>query len=83
MIMQNIANEIKNSSIKFHSNKLNGLVDMVMSNNSSNKIELLPINDRALIYTMYWCTSEHSNLSRYEFDRLLEMSRKLRNYLNE
>ncbi len=80
-IMQN---NIQDKNIKFRTNKMNELLDMVvMSNNSGNKLEILPINDRALIYTMWWCTSDHSNLSRYEFDRLLEMSRKLRNYLDE
>lgn len=81
--MHNMRNDIQNKNIKFHANKMNELLDMIMSNNSDNKVELLPVNDRAIIYTMWWCSSEHSNLSRYEFDRLLEMSRKLRKFLNE
>lgn len=84
-VMSNMRNniQVKNGNLKFHTNKIDELLDMVITNNSDNKLELLPVNDRALIYTMYWCTSEHCNLSKYEFDRLLEMSRKMRNYLNE
>lgn len=82
--MPNMRNDItQNKNIKFHTNKMNELLDMVMSNNSDNKVELLPVGDRAIIYTMWWCTSEHCNLSRYEFDRVLNMARDLRGYLNE
>lgn len=81
--MPNIRNEINNSNIKFHNSKIDELLDMVMHDNSFNNISLLPVNERALIYTMWWCSSERANLPKYEFDRVLEMTRKLRNYLKE
>ena len=72
-------NKIKN--ITFHNNKFNELISMVMNDNSG-KLSLLPINDRALIYTMYWCMSDHCNRQKYEFDTLLDLSKKVSNYLN-
>lgn len=80
--MPNMKNEIKNSNIKFTKNKMDELMDMVMSNSLSNNT-LLPVNDRALIYVMYWCTSEHCNLSKYEFDRIIKMAEQVRYFLNK
>ena len=65
-------NETKN--IKFKNNKFDELIN-------DYNFGKLPAADRALIYTMYWANSEKSTRDRYEFDRIIDMAKKLKNLL--
>lgn len=65
-------NDSKN--IKFKKNKFD---DLINDDNFDN----LPVADRALIYTMYWANSEKSNRDRYEFDRIIDMAKTIKKFI--
>ena len=67
-------NNIKN--IKLKKNKFDELI------NDYNFCKL-PAADRALIYTMYWANSEKANRDRYEFDRIIDMAKTIKKFIEE
>lgn len=67
-------NNIKN--IKFKNNKFDELINDYNFGN-------LPVADRALIYTMYWANSEKANRDRYEFDRIIDMAKTIKKFIEE
>ena len=67
-------NNIKN--IKFKKNKFDDLIN-------DDKFGNLPVADRALIYTMYWTNSEKANRDRYEFDRIIDMAKTIKKFIEE
>lgn len=67
-------NDSKN--IKFKKNKFD---DLINDDNFGN----LPVADRALIYTMYWANSEKSNRDRYEFDRIIDMAKTIKKFIED
>ena len=67
-----VTNNIKN--IKLKNNKFDELIN---DDNFGN----LPATDRALIYTMYWANSEKSNRDRYEFDRIIDMAKEIKQFI--
>ena len=69
-----VTNNIKN--IKLKNNKFDGLIN---DDNFGN----LHAADRALIYTMYWANSEKSNRDRYEFDRIIDMAKTIKKFIEE
>lgn len=69
-----VTNNIKN--IKLKNNKFDELIN---DDNFGN----LPAADRALIYTMYWANSEKSNRDRYEFDRIIDMAKTIKKFIEE
>ena len=67
-------NNIKN--IKLKKNKFDELINDYNFGN-------LPAADRALIYTMYWANSEKANRGRYEFDRIIDMAKTIKEFIEE
>lgn len=67
-------NDSKN--IKFKKNKFD---DLINDDNFGN----LPVADRALIYTMYWTNSEKANRDRYEFNRIIDMAKTIKKFIEE
>ena len=67
-------NNIKN--IKLKKNKFDELINDYNFGN-------LPSAERALIYTMYWANSEKSNRDRYEFDRIIDMAKTIKKFIEE
>ena len=67
-------NNIKN--IKLKKNKFDELINDYNFGN-------LPAADRALIYTMYWTNSEKANRDRYEFDRIIDMAKTIKKFIEE
>lgn len=67
-------NNIKN--IKFKNNKFDELINDYNFGN-------LPVAERALIYTMYWANSEKANRDRYEFDRIIDMAKTIKKFIEE
>ena len=67
-------NNIKN--IKLKKNKFDELINDYNFGN-------LPVADRALIYTMYWANSEKANRDRYEFDRIIDMAKTIKKFIEE
>lgn len=65
-------NNIKN--IKLKKNKFDELINDYNFGN-------LPAADRALIYTMYWANSEKANRDRYEFDRIIDMAKIIKKFI--
>lgn len=46
-----------------------------------DSVQNLPLNDRAMIYAIVWCSSDKSNLEHYPIDNLLEVAESIRKYL--
>lgn len=46
-----------------------------------DSVQNLPLNDRAMIYAIVWCSSDKSNLEHYPIDDLLEVAESIRKYL--
>ena len=46
-----------------------------------DSVQNLPLNDRAMIYAIVWCSSDKSNLETYPVDNLLEVARNIRKFL--
>lgn len=46
-----------------------------------DSVQNLPLNDRAMIYAIVWCSSDKSNLEHYPIDDLLEVAEIIRKYL--
>lgn len=69
-----VTNNIKN--IKLKNNKFDELIN---DDNFGN----LHAADRALIYTMYWANSEKANKERYEFDRIIDMAKTIKKFIEE
>lgn len=67
-------NNIKN--IKFKNNKFD---ELIKDYNFGN----LPSAERALIYTMYWANSEKANRDRYEFNRIIDMAKTIKKFIEE
>ena len=67
-------NNIKN--IKLKKNKFDELINDYNFGN-------LPAADRALVYTMYWANSEKANRDRYEFDRIIDMAKTIKKFIEE
>lgn len=67
-------NNIKN--IKLKKNKFDELINDYNFGN-------LPAADRALIYTMYWANSEKANRDRYEFNRIIDMAKTIKKFIEE
>ena len=67
-------NNIKN--IKLKKNKFDELINDYNFGN-------LPAADRALIYTMYWANSEKAKRGRYEFDRIIDMAKTIKKFIEE
>ena len=67
-------NNIKN--IKIKKNKFDELINDYNFGN-------LPAADRALIYTMHWANSEKSSRDRYEFDRIIDMAKTIKKFIEE
>ena len=67
-------NNIKN--IKLKKNKFDELINDYNFGN-------LPAADRALIYTMYWANSDKANRDRYEFDRIIDMAKIIKKFIEE
>ena len=67
-------NNIKN--IKLKKNKFDELINDYNFGN-------LPVAERALIYTMYWANSEKANRDRYEFDRIIDMAKTIKKFIEE
>ena len=67
-------NNIKN--IKLKKNKFDELINDYNFGN-------LPAAERALIYTMYWANSEKANRDRYEFDRIIDMAKTIKKFIEE
>ena len=67
-------NNIKN--IKLKKNKFDELINDYNFGN-------LPSAERALIYTMYWANSEKANRDRYEFDRIIDMAKTIKKFIEE
>lgn len=64
---------------KILSLKKNKFDDLINDDNFGN----LPVADRALIYTMYWANSEKANRDRYEFDRIIDMAKTIKKFIEE
>lgn len=67
-------NDRKN--IKFKKNKFDDLIN-------DDSFGNLPVADRALIYTMYWANSEKANRDRYEFDRIIDMAKTIKKFIED
>lgn len=67
-------NNIKN--IKLKNNKFD---EFINDDNFGN----LSAADRALIYTMYWANSEKANRDRYEFDRIIDMAKTIKKFIED
>lgn len=67
-------NETKN--IKFKKNKFDELIN-------DDNVDKLPAADRALIYTMYLANSEKVNRDRYEFNRIIDMAKTIKKFIEE
>ena len=65
-----------NKNIKLKKNKFDELI------NDDNFCKL-PAADRALIYTMYWANSEKANRDRYEFNRIIDMAKTIKKFIEE
>lgn len=46
-----------------------------------DSVQNLPLNDRAMIYAIVWCSSDKSNLEHYPIGNLLEVAESIRKYL--
>lgn len=46
-----------------------------------DSVQNLPLNDRAMIYAIVWCSSDKSNLENYPVDNLLEVAGSIRKFL--
>ena len=69
-----VTNNIKN--IKFKNNKFDELIN-------DDNFGKLPSAERALIYTMYWANSEKANRDRYEFNRIIDMEKEIKKFIEE
>ena len=67
-------NNIKN--IKLKKNKFDELIN-------DDNFGKLPSAERALIYTMYWANSEKANRDRYEFNRIIDMAKTIKKFIEE
>lgn len=47
----------------------------------SDSVQNLPLNDRAMIYAIVWCSSDKSNLENYPVSNLLEVAESIRKFL--
>lgn len=68
------------NNIKFNSNKVDDLIDKVLQN-KENKLSILPKEDRALLYAMFWCGNEKSNKEHYTVDSLISIAKDFYNFL--
>lgn len=46
-----------------------------------DSVQNLPLNDRAMIYAIVWCSSDKSNLENYPVANLLEVAGSIRKFL--
>lgn len=69
-------NTSETKNIKFKNNKFDELIN-------DYNFGKLPAADRALIYTMYWANSEKANRDRYEFDRIIDMAKTIKKFIEE
>lgn len=74
--MANVISETVMAAVK---KKQNTTVDQVKMIQES--VQNLPLNDRAMIYAIVWCSSDKSNLERYPMDNLLEVAERIRNFI--
>lgn len=69
-------NTSETKNIKFKNNKFDELINDYNFGN-------LPSAERALIYTMYWANSEKANRDRYEFNRIIDMAKTIKKFIEE
>ena len=74
--MANVISETIMAAVK---KKQNTTVDQIKTIPES--VQNLPLNDRAMIYAIVWCSSDKSNLETYPVDNLLEVARIIRKFL--
>ena len=74
--MANVISETVMAAVK---KKQNTTVDQIKTIPES--VQNLPLNDRAMIYAIVWCSSDKSNLENYPVDNLLEVARNIRKFL--
>lgn len=74
--MANVISETVMAAVK---KKQNTTVDQIKTIPES--VQNLPLNDRAMIYAIVWCSSDKSNLERYPMDNLLEVAERIRNFI--
>lgn len=74
--MANVISETVMAAVK---KKQNTTVDQIKTIPES--VQNLPLNDRAMIYAIVWCSSDKSNLETYPVDNLLEVARNIRKFL--
>ena len=74
--MANVISETVMTAVK---KKQNTTVDQIKTIPES--VQNLPLNDRAMIYAIVWCSSDKSNLERYPMDNLLEVAERIRNFI--
>lgn len=74
--MANVISETVMAAVK---KKQNTTVDQVKMIQES--VQNLPLNDRAMIYAIVWCSSDKSNLERYPMDNLLAVAERIRNFI--
>ena len=67
-------NNIKN--IKLKKNKFDDLI-------TDCNFFKLQSEERALIYTMYWANSEKASRDRYEFNRIIDMAKTIKKFIEE
>ena len=69
-------NTTETKNIKFKNNKFDELI-------KDYNFGKLPSAERALIYTMYWANSEKANRDRYEFNRIIDMAKTIKKFIEE
>lgn len=74
--MANIISETVMAAVK---KKQNTTVDQIKTIPES--VQNLPLNDRAMIYAIVWCSSDKSNLECYPLDNLLEVAERIRKFI--
>lgn len=74
--MANVISETVMAAVK---KKQNTTADQIKTIPES--VQNLPLNDRAMIYAIVWCSSDKSNLERYPMDNLLEVAERIRNFI--
>ena len=74
--MANVISETVMAAVK---RKQNTTVDQIKMIQES--VQNLPLNDRAMIYAIVWCSSDKSNLENYPVDNLLEVAKNIRKFL--
>lgn len=74
--MTNVISETVMAAVK---KKQNTTVDQIKMIPES--VQNLPLNDRAMIYAIVWCSSDKSNLERYPMDNLLAVAERIRNFI--